>query len=68
MTRGSLITLTTLIVQSHVPELRNHMKEVRRLGFTLPQLEEVCLHLVYYVGFHVTHLALHIARDIFAGT
>jgi alkylhydroperoxidase/carboxymuconolactone decarboxylase family protein YurZ len=61
----SLITLTTLIVQGHTNELKHHMIGAKRLGFTLPQIEEICLHLSCYVGFHVAHAAVQVARTAF---
>jgi alkylhydroperoxidase/carboxymuconolactone decarboxylase family protein YurZ len=62
----SLITLTTLIAQGHTSELKHHLIGARRLGFTLQQIEEICLHLSCYVGFHVAHAALQAARAAFA--
>jgi 4-carboxymuconolactone decarboxylase len=62
----SLITLTTLIVQGHTNELKHHMVGAKRLGFTLQQIEEICLHLSCYVGFHVAHAAVQVARSAFA--
>ena len=62
----SLITLTTLIVQGHTNELKHHLIGAKRLGFTLQQIEEICLHLGCYVGFHVAHAAVQVARATFA--
>ena len=62
----SLITLTTLIVQGHTDELKHHMIGAKRLGLTLQQIEEICLHLSCYVGFHVAKAALKVARAAFA--
>jgi 4-carboxymuconolactone decarboxylase len=61
-----LITVTTMIVQGHEDELRHHLQGARRLGFTLEELEEVCLHLAYYVGFPGANTAVKIARGVFA--
>jgi 4-carboxymuconolactone decarboxylase len=61
-----LITVTIMIVQGRGDELHHHMQGARRLGFTLQELEEVCLHLAYYVGFPGAHAAVKIARGVFA--
>lgn len=61
-----LITVTTLIAQGHIAELKNHMEGARRLGFTLQELEEVCLQLGYYVGFPVAHAAVRVARSVYS--
>lgn len=62
----SLITLVAMIVAGRVPEMSYHIRGARRLGFTLQQLEEICLHLAYYVGFPAAGLALGVARGIYA--
>lgn len=61
-----LITVTIMIVQGRGDELRHHIQGARRLGFTLPELEEICLQLAYYVGFPGAHDAVRIARSVFA--
>ena len=62
----SLITIAAMIVLGRVPEMTYHMRGARRLGVTLEQLEEICLHLGYYAGFPPANVAINVARSIFA--
>jgi len=64
LTEHSLATLSALLALGRDPQMRVHFRNALNLGLTVPQLAEMCVHLVPYAGLPASLNALNVLGQV----